>query len=55
MLKNNNMNLLGLRGLMEHNLRAQDFHNAFIYGEKLFNLNPKIENPLLPILLRYIL
>ena len=43
MLKNNNMNLLGLRGLMEHNLRAQDFHHAFIYGEKLFNLNPKID------------
>ncbi len=43
MLKNPNTNLLGLRGLMEQNLRAQDFHHAFIYGEKLFNLNPKID------------
>ena len=43
MLKNTHTNLLGLRGLMEQNLRAQDFHHAFIYGEKLFNLNPKID------------
>ena len=43
MLNEPNMNLLGLRGLMEQNLRAQDYHHAFIYGEKLFYLNPKIE------------
>ena len=43
MLKNTHTSLLGLRGLMEQNLRAQDFHHAFIYGEKLFNLNPKID------------
>jgi len=43
MLKNPNMDLLGLRGLMEQNLRSQDYHHAFIYGEKLFNLNPSIE------------
>ena len=43
MLKNPNMNLLGLRGLMEQNLRNQDYHHAFIYGEKLFYLNPKID------------
>jgi len=43
MLKNPNTKLLGLRGLMEQNLRAQDFHHAFIYGEKLFNLNPRID------------
>jgi len=43
MLKNPNTNLLALRGLMEQNLRAQDYHHAFIYGEKLFNLNPKID------------
>ena len=30
-------------GLMEQNLRAQDYHHAFIYGEQLFNLNPKID------------
>ena len=28
---------------MEQNLRAQDYHHAFIYGEKLLHLNPKIE------------
>ena len=43
MLKNKNMNLLGLRGLMEHNLRSQDYHHAFIYGEKLFDINPRID------------
>ena len=43
MLKNSNMNLLGLRGLMEQNIRAQDYHHAFVYGEKLFHLNPKID------------
>ncbi len=43
MLNQPNMNLLGLRGLMEQNIRAQDYHHAFIYGEKLFHLNPKIE------------
>ena len=42
MLKDNNTNSLGLRGLMELNLNAQDYHHAFIYGEKLFNINPKI-------------
>ena len=43
MLENPHMNLLGLRGLMEQNLRNQDYHHAFIYGEKLFYLNPKID------------
>ena len=43
MIKNPDMNLLGLRGLMEQNLRAQDYHHAFIYGEKLFHLNPRID------------
>jgi len=43
MLKNEHTNLLGLRGLMEHNLRIQDYHHAFIYGEQLFNLNPRID------------
>ena len=40
MLKNPNTNLLGLRGLMEQNLRAEDYHHASIYGEKLFQLKP---------------
>ena len=43
MLNNPYTNLLGLRGLMEQNIRAQDFHHAFVYGEKLFNLNPRID------------
>ena len=43
MIKNPDMNLLGLRGLMEQNLRAQDYHHAFVYGEKLFHLNPRID------------
>lgn len=34
---------LGLRGMMEQYLKAQDYHHAFIYGEKLFNNNPFIE------------
>ena len=28
---------------MEQSLKQQDYHHAFIYGEKLFLLNPKIE------------
>ncbi len=43
MLKRKNTETLGYRGLMEYNLQNQDFHHAFIYGEKLFLLNPKIE------------
>ena len=43
MLKNKNTENLALRGLMEQYLRAQDYHHAFIYGEKLFNKNPFIE------------
>ncbi len=35
--------LLGYRGLMEQNLKNQDYHHAFLYGEKLFSLNPNIE------------
>ena len=43
MLSSSDMKLLGLRGLMEQNLRAQDYHHAFVYGEKLFYINPKID------------
>ena len=43
MLKNNATKTLGYRGLMEQSLKQQDYHHAFIYGEKLFILNPKIE------------
>ena len=43
MIKKKNTQTLGYRGLMEQNLKNQDFHHAFIYGEKLFSLNPQIE------------
>ncbi len=43
MLKSKKTEVLGYRGLMELNLNNQDFHHAFLYGEKLFNLNPAIE------------
>jgi len=41
--KNKHTENLGYRGMMEQYLRAQDYHHAFIYGEKLFNNNPYIE------------
>ena len=43
MLKNDNTKILGLKGLMKQYLHDQDFHHAFIYCEKLFNLNPEID------------
>jgi len=43
MIKNYNTENLGYRGLMEQYLRSQDYHHAFLYGEKLFNKNPFIE------------
>ena len=43
MTKNIKTENLGYRGLMEQYLKAQDYHHAFIYGEKLFYKNPYIE------------
>ena len=43
MIKNNKTKTLGYRGLMEQSLKQQDFHHAFIFGEKLFLLNPNID------------
>ncbi len=43
MIKSKKMETLGYRGLMEQNLRNQDYHHAFLYGEKLFSINPNIE------------
>ena len=43
MIKNKNTESLGYKGLMEENINRQDFHHAFIYGEKLFQLNPFID------------
>ena len=36
MLKSKKTETLGYRGLMEINLKNQDYHHAFLYGEKLF-------------------
>ena len=43
MLKSKKTETLGYRGLMEQNLKEHDYHHAFLYGEKLFSLNPDIE------------
>ena len=43
MSKNSNTENLGYRGMMEQYLLSQDYHHAFLYGEKLFNNNPFIE------------
>ena len=43
MIKNKSTETLGYKGLMEQNLNNQDYHHAFIYGEKLFELNPNID------------
>ncbi len=43
MIKNSVTENLGLRGMMEYYLQFQDYHHAYIYGEKLFNKNPFIE------------
>jgi len=43
MIKNENTKILGLKGLMNQNLYAQDYHHAFIYGERLFNINHQID------------
>ena len=44
MIKNKSTETLWYKGLMEQNLHNQDYHHAFVYGEKLFDLNPYIEN-----------
>ena len=43
MIKSKKTETLGYRGLMEQNLKNHDYHHAFLYGEKLFFLNPNIE------------
>ncbi len=43
MIKSKKTETLGYRGLMEQNLNNQDYHHAFLYGEKLFSLNANIE------------
>jgi uncharacterized membrane-anchored protein len=43
MIKNKSTQALGYKGLMEANINRQDYHHAYIYGEKLFQLNPFID------------
>ena len=43
MSKYKNTQTLGYRGLMEQYLRSHDYHHAFLYADKLFNINPYIE------------
>ena len=43
MIKNKKTQTLGYKGLMEENINNEDYHHAFIYGEKLFQLNPHID------------
>ena len=43
MIKNQKTETLGYKGLMEENINKEDYHHAFIYGEKLFQLNPFID------------
>ncbi len=43
MIKSKKTATLGYRGLMEQYLKNHDYHHAFLYGEKLFSLNPNIE------------
>ena len=43
MIKNKKTQTLGYKGLMEENINKEDYHHAFIYGEKLFQLNPFID------------
>ena len=43
MIKNKETQALGYKGLMEENLNRQDYHHAYIYGEKLFQLNPYVD------------
>ena len=43
MIKNQKTQTLGYKGLMEENINKEDYHHAFIYGEKLFQLNPFID------------
>ena len=44
MIKSKKTEALGYRGLMEQNLNNLDYHHAFLYGEKLFDLNPNIDS-----------
>ena len=42
MLLDTNTKTLGLRGLLEQNLKKQDYHHALIYAEEIYNINSKL-------------
>jgi len=43
MLLNSDTKILGLKGLLEQNLKLQDYHHAMIYAEQIYRINPKLE------------
>ena len=43
MLLDSNTKTLGLRGLLEQNLKKQDYHHALIYAEEIYNINSKLD------------
>ena len=42
MLLDSNTKTLGLKGLLEQNLKKQDYHHALIYAEEIYNINYKL-------------
>ena len=43
MLLDPNTKTLGLRGLLEQNIKSQDYHHALIYAEQIYNINAQLE------------
>ncbi len=43
MLQLSDTKIIGFRGLLEQNLKKQDFHHALIYAEEIYKINYKLE------------
>ena len=43
MLSSPDIKIIGLRGLLELNLRNQDYHHALVYAEQIYNINHKLD------------
>ncbi len=43
MLNNPDIKIIGLRGLLELNLRRHDYHHALVYAEQIYNINYKLD------------
>ena len=43
MLTNPDIKIIGLKGLLEQNLRTQDYHHALIYAEQIYQINSKLD------------